>query len=68
MVNVFLKYCGYEVKNEIFKNANMIFEKGKVPSDFRKILLKPLYKKGDKSECSNFRGIRLISVGRKILV
>ena len=29
---------------------NMIFWKGEVPRDFRKTLIKPLYKKGDKSE------------------
>ena len=27
----------------------MIFEKGEVPSNFRKTLIKQLYKKGDKS-------------------
>ena len=27
---------------------NIIFEKGKIPNDFRKTLVKPLYKKGDK--------------------
>ena len=45
----------------------MIFEKREVPNDFRKTLMKPLYKKGDKSECRNYRGISLISVGSKLL-
>ena len=34
---------------------NMIFKKGEVPSDFRKAQIKPLNKKGDKSECSSYR-------------
>ena len=38
-----------------------------LPNDFRKTLIKPLYKKGDKSECRNYRGISLVSVGRKLL-
>ena len=46
---------------------NMIFEKGEVPNDFRKTLIKPLCKKGDKSECRNYRGISLVSVGSKLL-
>ena len=46
---------------------NMIFEKGEVPSDFSKTLIKRLYKKGDKSECGNCRGIRLVCVGNKLL-
>ena len=45
----------------------MIFEKGKIPSDFRKTFIKPLYKKGEKSECCNYRGISLVSVGSKLL-
>jgi len=32
-----------------------------------KILIKPLYKKGDKSECGNCQGISLVSVGCKLL-
>jgi hypothetical protein len=31
------------------------------------ILGKPLYKKGDKSECGNYQGISLVSVGSKLL-
>ena len=36
-------------------------------SDVRKTLIKPLYKKGDKSKCHNYRGINLVSVGSKLL-
>ena len=46
---------------------NMIFEKEEVPNDFRKILIKSLYKKGDKSECRNYRGTSLVCVGSKLL-
>ena len=45
--------------NKLLKIMNMIFEK--------KTLIKPLYKKGDKSECRNYRGISLVSVGSKLL-
>ena len=46
---------------------NGIFEKGEVPNDFRKTLTKPLYKKGDKSECCSCRGISLVHIGSKLL-
>ena len=42
---VFLKYGCSEVRNKLFKIMNMIFEKGEVPNEFRKTLIKPLYKK-----------------------
>ncbi|XP_065559922.1 uncharacterized protein LOC136026952 [Artemia franciscana] len=45
----------------------MIFEKDEVPNDFRKALIKPLYKKGDKSECRNYQGISQLSAGCKLL-
>ena len=67
VINEFLKYGGSEVRNKLLKIMNMIFEKGEVPNDFRKTLIKPLYKKGDKSECRNYRGISLVSVGSKLL-
>ena len=51
VVNELLKYCGSEVRNKLLKIMNMIFEIGKIPSGFRKTLIKPLYKKGDESEC-----------------
>ena len=56
MVNVFLKYDGSEVQNKLLNIMNIIFEKEEVPSDFMKTLFKKLYKKGDKSECGNYRG------------
>ena len=37
VVNEFLKYGGSEVKNMLLKIMNTIFEKGKIPSDFREL-------------------------------
>ena len=66
MVNEFLKYGGSEARNKLLKILNVIFEKGEVPNDFRKMLTKPLYKKGDKNKCGNYRGISLVSLGSKL--
>ena len=54
VINEFLKYGGSEVRNKLLKIMNMIFVKRKVPNDFRKTLIKPRNKKGDKSECCNY--------------
>ena len=62
-INEFFKYGGPEVRNKLLNIMNTIFEKGEVPNDFRKTLIKPLYKKGEKIECPNYRGINLVSVG-----
>ena len=50
VVNEFLKYSGPEVRNKLLNIMKMIFEKWDIPSDFRKTLITPLYKKGDKND------------------
>ena len=41
----------------------MAFESGVVPEDWRSAVIVPLYKgKGERTECSNYRGISLLSV------
>jgi len=44
VVNEFLQYIDNKVRNKLLKIMNMIFEKGKVPSYFRKTLIKFLNK------------------------
>ena len=66
VVNEFLKYGGSEVSSKFMKIMNLIFEKGQVPSDFRKTLIKQLHDKSDESECDNYQGISLVSVGSKL--
>ena len=50
----FLHMVALRLENKQLKIMNMIFEKREVPNDFRKTLIKPLYKKDDKSECLNY--------------
>ena len=46
---------------------NLSFDMGAVPMDWRGACIVPLYKgKGDKCECSNSRGISLLSVVGKL--
>ncbi len=44
-----------------------VWEQSKVPEDWRKTIIVPLYKgKGNREECSNYRGISLLLVPGKI--
>ena len=47
----------------LVRRLNLSFDMGVVPMDWRGACLVPLYKgKGEKCECSNSRGISLLSV------
>ena len=38
---------------------NMVWRVGVAPADWRKVLIIPIYMKGSRLECSNYRGISL---------
>ena len=67
VVNKFFKYGGYKERNKLLKIMNMIFEKGELPSDFRKTLIESLYRKGHMRECGNYKGYSLVSGSNKLL-
>ena len=49
------------------KLFNKIWQSNKIPDEWRKSTLIPLYKnKGDIQDCSNYRGIKLISYTMKL--
>jgi len=38
-----------------------------LPEEWKELITVPLYKKGDKTDCSNYRGISLLSTMYNIL-
>jgi len=38
-----------------------------LPKEWKESIILPIYKKGDETECNNFRGISLLSTSYKIL-
>ena len=59
--------CGAAVVEWLTRVCNVSVQEGKVPSDWMKAVIVPLYKgKGDKGECKNYRGISLLSIPGKV--
>ena len=62
-----IKGGGNRVVDGIWRLCNMAFESGVVPENWRSVVIVTLYKdKGKRTECSNYRGINLLSVAVKI--
>ena len=62
-----LKKCCMAVLEWLVRLLNFSFDMGVVPMDWHGACIVPLYKgKGDKCECSNSRGISLLSVVGKV--
>ena len=61
------KYGGSKLVKRLVHLFKNIWEKEYVPQDFKDANIVHLYKKGDKANCDNHRGISLLSVAGKIL-
>jgi sorting nexin-29 len=62
-----LKYGGQILLRRIHKLILLIWQKEKIPDECKEGLLCPIFKKGDKLQCNNYRGITLLNVTYKIL-
>jgi hypothetical protein len=45
----------------IHKLINSIWNKEKVPDQWNESIIVPIHKKGEKTDCNNYRGISLLS-------
>jgi hypothetical protein len=62
-----IKAGGRTIRSEIRKLINSIWNKAELPEQWKESIIVPIYKKGDKTDCSNYRDISLLSTTYKIL-
>jgi hypothetical protein len=53
--------------SEIHKLITSIWSKEELPDQWKGSIILPIYKKGDKTDCNNYRGISLLSTSYNIL-
>ena len=62
------KHGGPSLHSQLRALLSSCWDSGTLPADFRDAVIVTLYKnKGEKSDCSNYRGITLLSIAGKIL-
>ncbi|PNF23611.1 hypothetical protein B7P43_G03798, partial [Cryptotermes secundus] len=49
----------------IYKLVIYVYDKRKLPDQWKESIIVPVHKKGDKTDCSNYRGISLLSTSYK---
>jgi len=62
-----IKEGGRTIYLEIHKLIISISKKDKLPEDWKEWIIVPIHKKGDKTDCNNYRGISLLPATYKIL-
>src|SRR5215472_8292882 len=54
-----IKAGGRTICLEIHKLITSIWKKEKLPEEWKELIIVPIHKKGDKTDCNNYRGISL---------
>ena len=62
-----IKIEGRTIGSEIQKRINSIWNKEELPEDWNESFIVPIYKKGDKTDCSKYRRISLLPTTYQIL-
>lgn len=61
-----VKNCSKEVLEEIHELILKIWEEESIPEEWTKGIIFPVYKKGNKYQCNNYRGITLLNIIYKV--
>ena len=62
-----LKYGGNKLLNRTDELVRQIWEEEGIPEEWNETIIVPIYKKGDRERCENYRGIALGNTAYKIL-
>ena len=63
-----IKYGGNKPLNRIYELVRQIWEEERIPEEWKETITAPIYKKGDRDMCENYRGTALGNAAYKILV
>jgi len=55
-----IKAGGITIRSEIYKLFDTIWNKEELPQGWKELIIVPIYKKGDKTDCSNYRGTSIL--------
>ena len=55
------KAWGRTIRFEIHKIITSVWNKEELPEEWKESIVVPIYKKGDKRDCNNYRGISFMS-------
>ena len=62
-----IKAGGRTIRYEVHKLIISVRNKEELPEEWKESIIVPIYKKGDRTDCSNYRGISLLPTTYKIL-
>jgi hypothetical protein len=62
-----IKAGGETLYSEIYRLICCIWNKDELPQQWKESIIVPIYKKGDKTDCNNYRGNSLLSTAYRIL-
>ena len=57
---------GRTIRTDIHKGLTSFWNKEELPEKWKESIIVPVYRKGDKTDCSNYRGISFCQIRTKI--
>jgi hypothetical protein len=63
----FIKYIENKLLNRTYELVRQIWKEERIPEKWKKTIIVPIHKRGDRDRCENYRGIALGNAAYKML-